>query len=143
VTLPLRFGAGVFMRVQWGTARDGTHQHICPAVFRVALRIGTEFEVSHLQPVMPARHPTAICNGFTCASRPCASEARKAADRLAVEAWNKRTLGFQGPAQHRRRWTTHSMPGTAIPKSVALAATRIRPARAARNHAAPFRFPPA
>jgi hypothetical protein len=28
-----------------------------------------------------------------------AAEARKAADRLAVEAWNKRMLGFQGPAQ--------------------------------------------
>ena len=28
-----------------------------------------------------------------------AKEARKEADRLAVEAWNKRMLGFQGPAQ--------------------------------------------
>ena len=28
-----------------------------------------------------------------------AAEARKAADRLACEAWNKRMLGFQGPAQ--------------------------------------------
>jgi hypothetical protein len=28
-----------------------------------------------------------------------AAEARKQADRLAVEAWNKRMLGFQGPAQ--------------------------------------------
>ena len=28
-----------------------------------------------------------------------ATEARKGADRLAVEAWNKRMLGFQGPAQ--------------------------------------------
>jgi hypothetical protein len=28
-----------------------------------------------------------------------ATEARKEADRLAVEAWNKRMLGFQGPAQ--------------------------------------------
>ena len=28
-----------------------------------------------------------------------AAEARKDADRLAVEAWNKRMLGFQGPAQ--------------------------------------------
>jgi hypothetical protein len=28
-----------------------------------------------------------------------AAEARKGADRLAVEAWNKRMLGFQGPAQ--------------------------------------------
>jgi hypothetical protein len=28
-----------------------------------------------------------------------ATQARKEADRLAVEAWNKRMLGFQGPAQ--------------------------------------------
>ena len=28
-----------------------------------------------------------------------ATEARKEADRLAVEAWNKRMLGFQGRAQ--------------------------------------------
>ena len=28
-----------------------------------------------------------------------AMEARKEADKLAVEAWNKRMLGFQGPAQ--------------------------------------------
>ena len=28
-----------------------------------------------------------------------ATEARKDADRLACEAWNKRMLGFQGPAQ--------------------------------------------
>jgi len=28
-----------------------------------------------------------------------AAEARKQADKLAVEAWNKRMLGFQGPAQ--------------------------------------------
>ena len=28
-----------------------------------------------------------------------ATEARKEADRLAVAAWNKRMLGFQGPAQ--------------------------------------------
>ena len=28
-----------------------------------------------------------------------ATEARRDADRLAVEAWNKRMLGFQGPAQ--------------------------------------------
>src|SRR6476646_3390478 len=28
-----------------------------------------------------------------------ATEARKEADRLACQAWNKRMLGFQGPAQ--------------------------------------------
>jgi hypothetical protein len=33
------------------------------------------------------------------ASAERAAEARKQADRLACEAWNKRMLGFQGPAQ--------------------------------------------
>jgi hypothetical protein len=33
------------------------------------------------------------------ASAERAAEARKVADRLACEAWNKRMLGFQGPAQ--------------------------------------------
>jgi hypothetical protein len=33
------------------------------------------------------------------ASSERAAEARKAADRLACEAWNQRMVGFQGPAQ--------------------------------------------
>jgi hypothetical protein len=35
-----------------------------------------------------------------------AIEARKEADRLACTAWNKRMLGFQGPAQRLPRWVT-------------------------------------
>jgi hypothetical protein len=56
-----------------------------------------------------------------------AKEARKEADRLACEAWNKRMLGFQDRLSHRRRWAMHSMPGAAILKFGALAVTRIRP----------------
>ncbi|RZN31243.1 hypothetical protein [Bradyrhizobium sp. Leo121] len=33
------------------------------------------------------------------ASAECAAEARRQADKLACEAWNKRMLAFQGPAQ--------------------------------------------
>jgi hypothetical protein len=40
-----------------------------------------------------------IYGGSVRAAAERASEARKDADRLAVEAWNKRMLGFQGPAQ--------------------------------------------
>jgi ribosomal protein S27E len=40
-----------------------------------------------------------IYGGSVRAAAERATEARKAADRLAVEAWNKRMLGFQGPAQ--------------------------------------------
>jgi hypothetical protein len=40
-----------------------------------------------------------ICGASIRAAAERATEARKEADRLAVEAWNKRMLGFQGPAQ--------------------------------------------
>jgi hypothetical protein len=40
-----------------------------------------------------------IYGGSVRASAERAAEARKQADRLAVAAWNKRMLGFQGPAQ--------------------------------------------
>src|SRR5262245_2207516 len=40
-----------------------------------------------------------IYGGSVRAAAERATEARKDADRLAVEAWNKRMLGFQGPAQ--------------------------------------------
>src|SRR6478672_4855798 len=74
-------------------------------------------------PVVPATPSTAICSGLPVHRGPAhpvshghqvtrndlrrigsggaesATEARKEADRLAVEAWNKRMLGFQGPAQ--------------------------------------------
>ena len=40
-----------------------------------------------------------IYGGSVRAAAERATEARKEADRLACEAWNKRMLGFQGPAQ--------------------------------------------
>jgi hypothetical protein len=40
-----------------------------------------------------------IYGGSVRASAEQAAEARKVADRLACEAWNKRMLAFQGPAQ--------------------------------------------
>jgi hypothetical protein len=73
--------------------------------------------------VVPAKSFTATCSGLPVARGPAhplvmgsksretiygasiraaaerAAQARKDADRLAVEAWNKRMLGFKGPAQ--------------------------------------------
>ena len=73
--------------------------------------------------VVPATPSTAICSGLPVPRGPAilfamgtksretiygasvraaaerAAEARKEADRLACEAWNKRMLGFKGPAQ--------------------------------------------
>jgi hypothetical protein len=40
-----------------------------------------------------------IYGGSVRAAAERAAEARKEADRPACEAWNKRMLGFQGPAQ--------------------------------------------
>ena len=45
-----------------------------------------------------------------------ATEARKEADRVAVEAWNKRMLGFHGPAQPSPTLGERSTPGLAISK---------------------------
>ena len=56
-----------------------------------------------------------------------AAEARKQADRLACEAWNKRMLGFQGPAQPSPALGDALNAGyLAILRSNASAATRIR-----------------
>ena len=53
-----------------------------------------------------------IYGGAVRASAERAAEARKAADRLACEAWNKRMLAFQGPASRRQRWATPSTQAT-------------------------------
>src|SRR6476661_3766816 len=48
---------------------------------------------------MPTKSRESIYGASIRAAAERAAEARKAADRLACEAWNKRMLGFQGPAQ--------------------------------------------
>ena len=48
---------------------------------------------------MGSKSRETIYGGSVRAAAERATEARKEADRLAVEAWNKRMLGFQGPAQ--------------------------------------------
>ena len=48
---------------------------------------------------MGTKSRESIYGGSIRAAAERATEARKEADRLAVEAWNKRMLGFQGPAQ--------------------------------------------
>src|SRR5262249_50372470 len=53
---------------------------------------------AHL-PGMGSKSREAIYGASGRAAAERAKEARKEADRLAVEAWNKRMLGLQGPAQ--------------------------------------------
>jgi hypothetical protein len=47
---------------------------------------------------MGSKSRETICGASVRAAAERATKARKEADRLAVEAWNKRMLGFQGPA---------------------------------------------
>ena len=49
--------------------------------------------------VMTTKSRESIYGSSVRAAAERATEARKEADRLACEAWNKRMLGFQGPAQ--------------------------------------------
>jgi hypothetical protein len=60
------------------------------------------------------------------ASAERAAEARKQADRLACEAWNKRMLGFRARPSRRLRWEMLSTPDISTLRSGASAATRIR-----------------
>jgi hypothetical protein len=48
---------------------------------------------------MGTKSRESICGASIRAAAEQAAEARKNADRLACEVWNKRMLGFQGPAQ--------------------------------------------
>jgi hypothetical protein len=48
---------------------------------------------------MGSKSPETIYGASVRAAAERAAEARKQADRLAVEAWNKRMLAFKGPAQ--------------------------------------------
>ena len=48
---------------------------------------------------MTTKSREAIYGASVRAAAEQAAQARKTADRLACEAWNKRMLGFQGPAQ--------------------------------------------
>jgi hypothetical protein len=75
---------------------------------RAVARAGSGFDAcraAHLMSAQKSRHrkrKTVTASYFARPVSPAAeraTEARKAADRLAVEAWNKRMLGFQGPAQ--------------------------------------------
>jgi hypothetical protein len=56
-----------------------------------------------------------------------ATQARKEADRLACEAWNKRMLGFQGPAQPSPALGDASMRAIAISKCGAATPTKPLP----------------
>ena len=90
-----RWSAGV-KRI-WGVL----HRHRCarprhpPQSVAACLSIAAGRILSR----MGTKSRETIYGGSVRAAAERATEARKEADRLAVEAWNKRMLGFQGPAQ--------------------------------------------
>jgi hypothetical protein len=81
--------------------------------------------LAHSMPIAP-RSRESIYGASIRASAERAKEARKQADRLACEAWNKRMLGFQGPAQPSPPWVMLSTPAIAISRSAVSAATLTR-----------------
>src|SRR6185312_714723 len=58
-----------------------------------------------------------------------AVEARRKADKLACDAWNKRMLAFKGQRSTRLRWVTRLMQGTSIWRSAVSVAIPTRPSR--------------
>ena len=107
-----------------GAVAPGACPHLACAVMTAAFSVEGGAAKGYLRrPLCPARHPpqsVAAClsivagrilsrmgsksretiyGGSVRAAAERATEARKEADRLACEAWNKRMLGFQGPAQ--------------------------------------------
>src|ERR1051325_8691765 len=56
-------------------------------------------ERSHVLNVMGTKSRERLYGSSIRAAAQKAAEARKTADRLACDAWNKRMLGYRGPAQ--------------------------------------------
>ena len=80
-------------------ARDAA-SHFVPAMASTAIYSG--LPIPHGPAILSAwapSHPRLFTVRSVRAAAGRATEARKEADRLAVEAWNKRMFGFQGPAQ--------------------------------------------
>jgi hypothetical protein len=76
------------------TIRRGSGRCRLPVIGLFAPRGWTRFDMG-----MGTKSRESIYGGSIRAAAERATEARKEADRLACEAWNKRMLGFQGPAQ--------------------------------------------
>jgi hypothetical protein len=69
----------------------------CPAAIPQAIAACLSRAARRILSRMGIKSRTSTASVRAAAER--ATEARKEADKLACEAWNKRMLGFQGPAQ--------------------------------------------
>ncbi len=86
VRLPFPYATTIFASVVPGTSPQSKAACLSRAARRILCCMG-------------AKSRETIYGASVRAAAERAAEARKEADRLAVEAWNKRMLGFQGPAQ--------------------------------------------
>ena len=81
-------------------ARGAASPPLCPARHPPqSVAACPSIVAGRILPRMGTKSRETIYGGSVRAAAERATEARKEADRLAVEAWNKRMLGFQGPAQ--------------------------------------------
>lgn len=90
-------------RVSWSRAGASQGRSLASVVLgtlSTAIRSGlpASRQAAHL-PGMGTKSRESIYGGSVRAAAERAAEARKKADRLACEAWNKRMLAFKGPAQ--------------------------------------------
>jgi hypothetical protein len=73
---------------------------VVPGTPSTAIYSGLPFHCFRGHPLgMGSKSPETIYGASVRAAAERATEARKEADKLACEAWNKRMLGFKGPAQ--------------------------------------------
>ena len=87
------------MRV-WPHVLDAVEASVVPGTPSTAICSGLPVRAARrILSRMGTKSRETIYGASVRAAAERATEARKEADRLAVEAWNKRMLGFQGPAQ--------------------------------------------
>jgi hypothetical protein len=86
-----------FLRCYWGTSgHQAIRSPLCPAHYCSGLPV---LRAKMHPPAMGTKSRETIYGASVRAAAERAEKARREADRLACEAWNKRMLGFQGPAQ--------------------------------------------
>ena len=101
---------------------------VVPVTSSTAICSGLPVHRGRAHPLsMGTKSRETIYGGSVRAAAERATEARKEADRLACEAWNKRMLGFQGPAQPSPALGDAINAGFGYLEVKCLAATRTRP----------------
>ena len=89
-----------FVPLLWDKRTSGAPAPVVPDMLSTAICSGLPILRAKMHALaMGTKSRETIYGASVRAAAEKAAEARKQADRLAVAAWNKRMLGFQGPAQ--------------------------------------------